>query len=68
MKTSYFTFGFGHAHVVGDFIYDKDVVVKITAEEPRDVMFMNFGPKWAMEYDKCPDLSFYSRGVKELVV
>jgi hypothetical protein len=36
--TSYFTFGFGHVHHVSGFTYDKDIVVKITADDPREKM------------------------------
>lgn len=70
MKTNYFTFGFDHAHSVAGFTYDKDVVVKITAEDPRAVMFQHFGPKWAMQYDNLDELGleYYPRGVKELHV
>ena len=66
MKTSYFTFGQQHAHSVGGFTYDKDVVVKITAKDPRSVMFKNFGAQWSFEYDKEPDMGFFPRGIKEL--
>ncbi len=66
MRTSYFTFGQQHAHSVSGFTYDKDVVVKITAEEPRDVMFEYFGDKWGMEYAECPELKYFPRGIKEI--
>ncbi len=69
MTTNYFTFGQDHAHAVRGFTYDKDVIVKITADDPRQVMFDNFGPKWAMQYneDELPDLlPYFPRGVKEL--
>lgn len=66
MTTSYFSFGFGHAHSVGGFTYDKDVLVKITADDPRQVMFDHFGQKWAIQYDEPPDQRFYPRGIKEL--
>lgn len=70
MTTSYFTFGFGHVHSIGGFTYDKDIVVKITAEDPRQVMFNTFGPKWAMQYDSLTELKveYYPRGVKELCI
>lgn len=68
METNYFTFGFGHAHSVAGFTYDKDIVVKITAEDPRQVMFDTFGTKWAMQYNSLKEvkLEYYPRGVKEL--
>ena len=68
MTTNYFTFGFGYTHSVNGFTYDKDIVVKITAEDPRQVMFDTFGPKWAMQYNSLDELKleYYPRGVKEL--
>jgi hypothetical protein len=66
MRTAYFSFGFGHAHNVNGFTYDKDILVKITADDPRKVMFDTFGAKWAMEYDEPPDPIYYPRGIKEL--
>jgi len=69
MKTNYFTFGQNHAHSLRGFTYDKDVIVKITAEDPRAVMFENFGRRWAMQYDESelPELlPYFPRGVKEL--
>jgi hypothetical protein len=66
MITRWFTFGQVHVHSVGGFTYDKDVVVEITAEDPRAVMVETFGQLWSMEYDKCPDLAYYPRGIKTL--
>lgn len=68
MKTAYFTFGFGHVHSVDGFTYDKDILVKITNEDPRGRMFELFGPKWAMQYDSLDELKpeYYPRGIKEL--
>ena len=66
MKTSYFTFGQSNAHSVSGFTYDKDIIVMVTAENPREKMFEYFGDKWAMEYPSLPDLKFFPRGVKEL--
>lgn len=66
MKTAYFSFGFGHTHSVGGFTYDKDILVKITDDDPRRVMFDTFGPKWSMQYDEPPDSQYYPRGIKEL--
>lgn len=64
--TSWFTFGQGHVHTVDGFTYDKDIVVKITARQPRAVMVEWFGLKWAFEYSKQPDMRYFSRGVKEI--
>jgi hypothetical protein len=66
MKTSYFTFGQSHTHAVGGFTYDKDIVVKITANDPREVMFEYFGTQWGFEYDECPDLKFFPSGVMDI--
>lgn len=69
MTTSYFTFGQQHVHSVNGFTYDKDVVVKITAEDPRAVMFETFGPTWAFQYDDAPPpMEYFPRGIKELHV
>ena len=69
MNKFYFTFGQAHAHSVGGFTYDKDVVVVIEAETSNDArqkMFAAFGRKWSMEYDQLPDMKFFPRGIKEL--
>lgn len=65
-QTAWFTFGFDHAHAIAGFTFDKDIVVKITAADPRARMFELFGQKWSMQYGTEPDLSFYPRGVKEM--
>lgn len=62
----YFSFGQSHVHSVNGFTYDKDVLVKIRANDPRQVMFDTFGEKWAMQYDEPPDAQFYPRGIKDL--
>lgn len=65
--TRYFTFGFDHIHRVDGFTYDTDVVVKITAPDPRSVMLSRFGRGWAFEYREGElDLSLHPRGVTEL--
>lgn len=66
MPTSYFTFGQGHVHSVNGMTFDKDIVVKITAEDPRQVMVDTFGQRWSMEYDEDPGREFFPRGVYEL--
>jgi hypothetical protein len=65
--TRYYTFGFNHAHASGGFTYDKDIVVKITAPDPRAVMVQRFGQQWSMEYRESDlDMSWYPRGIKEI--
>jgi len=66
MKTSYFTLGQTHTHRVKNVTLDKDIVVKITAENPREVMFSMCGDKWGFEYDKEPNMSYFSRGIIDL--
>lgn len=66
MKTAYFTFGQCHVHTVNGVTWDKNVVCKITAADPRQVMFDTFGTIWAMHYDEPPDLAFFPRGIIEL--
>ncbi len=69
MTTQYFTFGQDHVHSVSGFTYDKDVIVKITADDPRQIMFDTFGPKWSMQYNEneLDDLlRWFPRGVKEI--
>jgi len=66
LQTSWFTFGQDHVHHHGDVLLDKDIVVKITDQDPRLRMFELFGRKWAEEYNREPDLSYYPRGVIEL--
>jgi len=66
-KMAWFTFGQNHVHSISGFTFDKDVVVCITAQEPRRTAFDLFGDQWSMHYDDCPDLSLYPRGVKHLM-
>lgn len=70
MKKFYFTFGQIHTHSVNGVTFDKDIVVEIKArsyEEARDIMFKTFGARWAFQYDKKPDMSYFSRGIYKLV-
>lgn len=55
LGTSYFTFGQSHFHDVDGRYFDKDVIVKITAEDPRERMFQLFGRKWSMQYGELPE-------------
>lgn len=68
MITRFYTFGWGHFHSVDGFTYDKDIVVKITAEDPRAVMVQWFGRKWGGEYETLEDvgMEWYPRGVREI--
>lgn len=65
-KTHYFTFGQDHAHRLPNITLDKDIVIKITDEDPRAKMFSLFGPVWAFEYVDKDDLElekYYPRGI-----
>lgn len=64
--TCYFTFGQSHVHSVDGVTYDKDSVVKITAVDPRQVMFDTFGRQWSMQYDTPPRMDLFPRGIIEL--
>lgn len=69
MRTCFYTFGQGHSHALGDKFFDKDSVLKITAEDPRSVMISLFKLKWCGEYpeDDPPTWRLYHRGVYEWV-
>lgn len=64
LRTAWFTFGWGHCHTVNGRTFDKDTVVKITAPDPRALMFEVFGQKWSMEYDECPDMTHFAEVVE----
>ena len=66
MRTSYFTLGQSHVYRFNGQTLDHDCVIKITAENPRDVMVGYFGLEWAFEYDECPEMVFFPRGVYNL--
>lgn len=51
MKTSYFTFGYDHEHVIDGQVFNRDTIAKVTAPDPRAVMVETFGRKWSFEYD-----------------
>lgn len=65
-KKAYFTFGQYHAHAVNGITFDKDCVVEIEADDPRQVMYETFGQKWAFEYSNLPDMRYFPRGVIKL--
>ena len=66
MRTSYFTLGQSHVYRLNGQTLDRDCVIKITAEDPRDVMVEHFGLGWAFEYDECPEMRYFPRGVYNL--
>jgi|GEM_PF-454345 hypothetical protein len=66
MKTHYFTLGHSHVYRFNGQTLDHDSVIKITAENPRDVMVEHFGLEWSFEYEKCPEMVFFPRGVYNL--
>ena len=66
MITSYFTLGQSHVYRLNGQTLDRDCVIKITAENPRKVMVEYFGLTWAFEYDECPDMRYFPRGIYNL--
>jgi hypothetical protein len=66
MKTHYFTLGQMHTHSFNGYTLDKDCVIKITDEEPRNVMMKFFGTVWAFEYFNKPKMEYFPRGVYNL--
>ncbi len=65
-QTRYFTFGQNHVHSHNRVTLDKDVVLRITGDCPRNIMFELFGDKWCFEYDKKPEMSYFSKGVFDI--
>jgi hypothetical protein len=66
MKKYYFTFGQIHVHSVNGKTFDKNCVVEIEATSfcaAKTEMLYHFGIKWAMQYTKLPDMSFFPRGI-----
>ncbi len=53
--TTYFSFGFAHHHEVGGRVLDRNTVARVTAPNPRSVMFAVFGQEWSFSYDERPD-------------
>lgn len=70
MTTPYFTFSQSHIHCVNGKTLDKDCAVKITADDPREIMFQAFGSKWACQYDEGTItkafMEHFPRGIIEL--
>jgi hypothetical protein len=50
LPSSYFTFGYDHAHSIDGRTYDRDVVVCVTSPDPRATMLDMFGRKWSTEH------------------
>lgn len=69
MKTRYFSFGQKHTHSLNGHTLDKNCIVKITAENPRDVMVDYFKSEWCFEYTDFTDedLKYYPRGVYNIM-
>jgi len=65
MKTHYFTFGQTHTHSFNGITLDKNVVVKITSEDPREKMVEYFGDQWCFEYNglESVGLEYYPKGI-----
>lgn len=66
MTTSYFTFGQKHTHSYNGVTLDRNIVIKITADNPRDKMFELFGDKWCFEYDKEPNMEYFPKGIFDI--
>lgn len=66
MKTSYFTLGQSHIYKHNGHVLDCNSVIKITAEDPREVMVEFFGSKWAFEYNECLEMEYFPRGIYNL--
>jgi hypothetical protein len=50
MTTRFFTFGFDHEHEKLGRRFDRTTIVKITADDPRQLMHFVFGSWWSFEY------------------
>ncbi len=53
--TRWFSFGPDHCHEVDGRVIDDNVIVRVTAPDPRGVMLAVFGKKWCWEYDEPPE-------------
>jgi hypothetical protein len=65
----YFSFGQSHRHELGGVVLDKDVLLKVTAEDPPKVMFDTFGEVWSMGYSEAAAMKaieFFPRGIVEI--
>lgn len=55
-----------HVYRFNGHTLDKDCVVKITAENPRAEMEKHFGLAWGFQYEKCPEMKYFPRGIYNL--
>ena len=66
----YFSLGQNHTRQLptkkGITLLDKDVLIKITAVDPRAEMFRIFGDEWAEEYEELPDKKYYPKGIFDI--
>ena len=68
-QTYYFTFGQAHAHDIDGIVYDRDIVVEVTAESygaARKRFMKYFGTEWAFQYTEKPDMHFFPGGITQL--
>lgn len=66
--TRYFTFGAGHRHEWEGEVFDMDVILEITAVNPRAKMFELFGSKWCAEYNSLDDIGLEYWNGRERIV
>ena len=69
MPQYYVSFGQNHAHAIGGFTYDKDVIGIIEAEsssEAHRFAMEMFEGKFGTLYQACPDMSFFPRGTHKI--
>jgi hypothetical protein len=65
---AYFTLGQAHTHSYNGITLDKDCVIEIECDEPRNKMMELFGAKWGFEYDnEPPDMQFFPRGIVKIL-
>lgn len=57
-RVAYFTFGYDHIHMIGEKTLDRDTVVRVEHESPRDEMMRVFGSRWSDEYISLAHLEF----------
>jgi len=56
-RTMFFSFGYDHHHEINGRVFGHDTVVKITAPDPRAVMFAVFGREWCTSYNEVPNFA-----------
>ena len=69
MNTYYFSFGQSHIHLGDGSTLDKEVLLKVEADDSgaaRDRGFAAFGQQWSMQYDEADmvkaDFDYFPRG------